>query len=119
MNHHQWKLTRDKKAVDGHQEGPKEAALAAELDAAWDLGQAVYDRRTELGLSQAELALRAGMAQPKISNIEGGDGIPTIPLLLRLAQALDARLVISLDEGTSAFTFHPHASSAPPRHDVA
>ncbi|MFF2846884.1 helix-turn-helix domain-containing protein [Streptomyces sp. NPDC058001] len=118
MNHHQWKLTRDKKATEGYQEGPKEAALAAELDAAWDLGQAVYDRRTELGLSQAELARRAGMAQPKISNIEGGDGIPTIPLLTRLAQALDAKLITSLDEGTSAFTFHPHPTGEP-RHNAA
>jgi transcriptional regulator with XRE-family HTH domain len=54
----------------------------------------VYDRRTELGLTQAELAERAGMKQPAISRIEGGGTVPTLPLLRRLARALDAELSI-------------------------
>src|SRR5688500_11540390 len=56
------------------------------------LGQAVYDRRAALGLSQTELARRAGMTQPQISTIEGGDPTPTLPLLTRLAKALNASL---------------------------
>ncbi|MFZ4268690.1 helix-turn-helix domain-containing protein [Streptomyces arboris] len=63
---------------------------------AHDLGQLVYDRRTALGLSQAELAERCGMKQPQISRIEGGGTMPTIPLLRRLARALDADLTIEL-----------------------
>ncbi|MFJ7324793.1 helix-turn-helix domain-containing protein [Streptomyces cyaneofuscatus] len=55
-----------------------------------------YDRRTALGLSQAELAERCGMKQPQISRIEGGGTMPTIPLLRRLARALDADLTIEL-----------------------
>ncbi|MFB9450783.1 helix-turn-helix domain-containing protein [Dactylosporangium vinaceum] len=30
----------------------------------------VYDRRTELGLTQGELAERAGMSQPQLSRLE-------------------------------------------------
>ncbi|MBT2380931.1 helix-turn-helix transcriptional regulator [Streptomyces sp. ISL-111] len=45
-----------------------------------------------LGLSQAELAERRGVKQPQISRIEGGGTMPPIPLLRRLAHALDADL---------------------------
>ncbi|WP_256103531.1 helix-turn-helix transcriptional regulator [Streptomyces sp. ODS05-4] len=50
-----------------------------------------------LGLSQAEVAARAGLTQGKVSRIEGADTVPTLPLLRRLAQALDATLTIALD----------------------
>jgi transcriptional regulator with XRE-family HTH domain len=73
----------------------------------------VYDRRTELGLSQAELARRAGMTQPQISHIEGGDSVPTLALLTRLAKALDASLTIDLDGDTSTFTFTAHGRGGP------
>ncbi|MGH1556263.1 helix-turn-helix domain-containing protein [Streptomyces sp. L7] len=76
------------------------------------LGQAVYDRRTELGLAQTELARRAGMTQPQINNIEGGDSVPTLLLLTtRLAKALDASLTIDLDGDASAFVFTAHGGS--------
>ena len=64
------------------------------------LGQMVYDRRTELGLTQAELAERAGMTQPQLSRLESGGAIPTVPLLTRLAAALDAELDISFKPHT-------------------
>jgi transcriptional regulator with XRE-family HTH domain len=50
--------------------------------------------RRELGLSQAELAERADMTQPQLSRLEGGGVTPTIPLLERLAGALEVDLVI-------------------------
>lgn len=77
------------------------------------LGQAVYDRRTELGLTQSQLAHRAGMTQPQVSTIEGGDTVPTLPLLRRLAIALDASLVIELDGDASVFRFIAHAPDTP------
>lgn len=77
------------------------------------LGQAVYDRRTRLGLSQAELARRADMTQPQISTIEGGDSVPTLALLTRLAEALDAALTIDLDGDESSFVFTPHPADGP------
>ncbi|MFI6651366.1 helix-turn-helix domain-containing protein [Streptomyces sp. NPDC050529] len=109
MNHSAWKTRRTRKLLG---ETVEESTAYTEAGYAFALGQAVYDRRTALGLSQAELARRAEMTQPQISNIEGGDSVPTLPLLTRLAKALDASLTIDLDHDTSAFTFTPHG--APP-----
>lgn len=50
------------------------------------------------------------MTQPQISNIEGGDSVPTLPLLTRLAKAMDASLTIDLDGDRSAFVFTAHDS---------
>lgn len=75
-----------------------------------EFGQAVFDRRTALGISQTELARRAQMTQPQASRLEGGGTVPTIALLHRLAAALDATLAISLTgEGTSV-VFTPNAA---------
>ncbi|MGW4557444.1 helix-turn-helix domain-containing protein [Streptomyces sp. NPDC004365] len=106
MSHARWKLARDRRLAGGDE--PEELkARRAEIKAKFDLGQAVYDRRTELGLSQTQLAERAGMTQPQISNIEQAGGTPTLPLLRRLAKALDAQLTIDLDDDDSAFVFTP------------
>ncbi|WP_326736683.1 helix-turn-helix domain-containing protein [Streptomyces sp. NBC_01022] len=107
MNHSAWKTRRTRKLLG---ETVEESTAYTEAGYAFALGQAVYDRRTALGLSQAELARRAEMTQPQISNIEGGDSVPTLPLLTRLAKALDASLTIDLDHDTSAFTFTPHGA---------
>lgn len=110
MNHSQWKTRRTKKLLG---ETVEESPAYIEAGYALALGQAVYDRRTALGLSQTELARRAGMTQPQISTIEGGDSVPTLPLLTRLAKALDAALSIQLDDDTSAFVFTPHHDPQP------
>ncbi|QIP86393.1 helix-turn-helix transcriptional regulator [Streptomyces sp. Tu 2975] len=57
----------------------------------FDLGQAVHDRRTELGISRTELAKRAEMTRPRVSELELDGTMPTLPLLARLARALDAQ----------------------------
>lgn len=111
MNHAQWKTRRTRKLLG---EEVEESPAYVEAGHAFALGQAVYDRRTELGLSQAELARRAGMTQPQISTIEGGDSVPTLPLPARLAKALDSSLSIDLDGDTSAFVFTPrHGDGGP------
>jgi transcriptional regulator with XRE-family HTH domain len=79
------------------------AAAYEEARASLLLGQMVHDRRVELGLTQAELASRAGMTQPQLSRLESGGATPTVPLLARLAAALDADLDIA---------FRPHPSMA-------
>jgi transcriptional regulator with XRE-family HTH domain len=76
------------------------------------LAKAVYDRRTELGLTQTELAERSGLTQAKISRIEGSDTIPTLPLLAKLAKALDATLNIALDSDDTRVTFTGHDTNA-------
>jgi Helix-turn-helix domain len=52
------------------------AAAYEEARAALLLGQMVHDRRTELGLTQADLADRAGMTQPQLSRLESGGATP-------------------------------------------
>lgn len=53
-------------------------------------GKAVHDQRFALGLSAADLAGRAAMTVDEVECIEEGGTEPTIPLLRRLAAALDA-----------------------------
>ncbi len=68
----------------------------AEAQRAYLIGKAVRDRRLALGLSQVELAARAGMTQPALSRLEAGGVIPTIPLLDRISAALDADLIVEI-----------------------
>ncbi|GAA2992243.1 hypothetical protein GCM10020229_00920 [Kitasatospora albolonga] len=110
MNHAEWKTRRTRKLLG---ETVEESQAYVEAGYAFALGQAVYDRRTELGLSQAEVARRAGMTQPQISNVEGGDSVPTLPVLTRLAKALEASLTIALDGDASAFVFTAQGTRGP------
>ena len=68
----------------------------AEARRAFLIGQAVRRRRLALGLSQVELAARAGMTQPALSRLEAGGVVPTIPLLERISAALDADLIVEI-----------------------
>jgi ribosome-binding protein aMBF1 (putative translation factor) len=68
----------------------------AEARRAYLIGQAVRERRLALGLSQVELASRAGMTQPALSRLEAGGVIPTIPLLERISAGLDADLIVQI-----------------------
>jgi HTH-type transcriptional regulator/antitoxin HipB len=72
--------------------GAPEAYEAARIR--FELGQAVRVRREELALTQAQLAERAGLQQPAIARFEAGGTMPTIPMLERLAAALDLRLSV-------------------------
>ena len=53
--------------------------------------------RLNAGLTQTQLARRAGMSQPEISRIEGGVGRqgPSVDTLNRLAMACNQKLVVS------------------------
>lgn len=89
MNHSTWR-TRRTRLLAGETVEYDQEYIDARL--AGDLGQAVYDRRTELGLSQTELAERTAMTLAQISRLEGGDTVPSPPLLRGLAEALDGSL---------------------------
>ena len=52
------------------------------------LGAAVRQRRLSAGLTQAELAQRAGIGRPHLVRIEGGQKNPTAVVLVHIARAL-------------------------------
>ncbi len=49
----------------------------------------LHERRTDLELTQSELAERADVSQPLIARIEGGDVDPRLSTLRRIVNALD------------------------------
>ncbi|HEY1652020.1 MAG TPA: helix-turn-helix domain-containing protein [Acidimicrobiales bacterium] len=53
-----------------------------------DLAAAVRGRRLTLGLSQAELARRAGVSRPWLSKVEGGKPTAEFSLIIRLLDVL-------------------------------
>lgn len=111
MNHSRWKLARERKLGEGRAEPPEVTAERGEIRLAMAFAKAVYDRRKELGLSQSEVAELAGLTQAKISRIEGADAVPTLPLLRRLARALDASLNIALDAEHEEVKFIAHPAA--------
>jgi transcriptional regulator with XRE-family HTH domain len=73
-------------------------------------GKALYDVRTALGLSVAELAERAAMTDDEIECIEEGGTEPTIPLLRRLAAALNADVRLTSGHDLGSVWFETHAA---------
>ncbi|MEU4342314.1 helix-turn-helix transcriptional regulator [Nocardia sp. NPDC023852] len=112
MNHARWKTLRERKLAEGYTEPDDVIEARREIRLSMALAKAVHDRRTELGLTQADLAERAGLSQAKISRIEGSDTVPTLPLLAKLADALDATLNIALDVDDTHVSFVSHRTDA-------
>lgn len=69
-------------------ENPEFAAAWAEDEPRVHLGGNVYRLRAAAGLTQLQLAEAAKMKQPRIAEIERGDGNPTLLTLARIAAAL-------------------------------
>jgi transcriptional regulator with XRE-family HTH domain len=61
------------------------------------VGSAVRAARRRAGVSQAELAQRAGTSQPSIARLEKGQVSPTVITLDRIARALGSDLVIDFE----------------------
>ena len=62
------------------------------------LGANIRRLRNQSGMTQKELALKAGLTQANVSKIEKGLSHPTLDTLLKIANGLDKRLVIRLEE---------------------
>jgi transcriptional regulator with XRE-family HTH domain len=76
-----------------------EALKDAEFREAWEAAEPAYQvarLRILRGLTQAELAQRVGTKQPSIARLESGRDEPTLSLLRRVAEALEARLEVRL-----------------------
>ncbi|MFJ2739548.1 helix-turn-helix domain-containing protein [Streptomyces sp. NPDC087440] len=115
-NHVKFKALRDKRLKDGYRESPERVQERRENFLAMALAVAVYERRKELGLTQAETAARCDLDQAKISRIEGSDAVPTLPLLYKLSKGLDATFRIDIDvtddQPKIIITPHEHTDSA-------
>lgn len=57
---------------------------------------ALFETRTDLGITQSELAKKSGVRQSNISRIERGTCSPTIHTLSSLAVAMGKRLEIKI-----------------------
>lgn len=84
---------------------PEYLAAQEELRPLLELADTVLSQRLSRDWSQAELAERVGTRQANISRLESGLSNPSIKFLQRLAEALDAKLIIHLE---------PRAAPLPP-----
>lgn len=66
-----------------------------------DVSEVIRRTRTAAGLSQAELAARAGTSQPALARYETGVTLPTLPTLERVVSACDRALQVRAVRATS------------------
>lgn len=67
-----------------------------------ELADSIYKLRIARGWTQADLAEAAGMTQSAVARFEGVGTVPTLTVLARLAEALNARLDVRLTPLRSA-----------------
>lgn len=67
-----------------------------ELEPEFELIKMIIKKRNEEGITQKELAEKAGTKQSAISRFESGDYNPSVNFLKKLAKALDSEIKITL-----------------------
>ncbi|OGZ23099.1 MAG: transcriptional regulator [Candidatus Nealsonbacteria bacterium RIFCSPLOWO2_01_FULL_41_9] len=78
------KLLKDRKILKAYEDiGPE-----------FNLVRMIIQNRIKRGLTQKELARKIGTKQSAISRLESGVSNPTISVLRRVAEAMDARIEI-------------------------
>jgi ribosome-binding protein aMBF1 (putative translation factor) len=92
-----WATMRDRRMAEP---GAAEAYDAARL--AFELGRAVRELRERRGWSQSQLAQASRMTQSAVARFEAGGTVPTLPVLERLAAALDVSLSVSFQPRDAA-----------------
>ena len=75
---------------------PAFAAAYAEADAEYSVIEAMLGARIAAGLTQAEVAARAGTTQSAIARLEGGSVSPTVETLRKYAKAVGKRLKVEM-----------------------
>lgn len=87
----EWAEIRDRRM---REPGAAEAYEATRL--AYELGKAIRQMREDRRWTQTALAEAAGMTQSAVARFEAGGTVPSLPVLERLAHALDAELVVQV-----------------------
>jgi transcriptional regulator with XRE-family HTH domain len=77
------------------------------------LGRRLRERRRELGLTLAEVAAAAGISVGHSSSIEKGTTLPSLPVLARVAHALDLTLAEVLRASPSPRIAHGKIAPTP------
>src|SRR5881409_2015473 len=67
---------------------PEVEAAETEIALSEAIADLIVDARVRAGLTQTELARRAGTSQARISELERGEANPTVDTLARIAAAL-------------------------------
>jgi ribosome-binding protein aMBF1 (putative translation factor) len=80
-----------------YREARDEYAAICELRERNWIAAHIRERRYELGLTQKEVADLAETSHSFISKVEGGDHMPTIPVLQRILSVLDEELLIGIE----------------------
>ena len=62
----------------------------------YDLIHAILDARIKKGVTQAEIAKRAGTTQSAIARFESGVGNPTLDFMQRVSAAVGAKLEVRI-----------------------
>ncbi|WP_171053365.1 helix-turn-helix domain-containing protein [Streptomyces marianii] len=84
-------------------------------DLAYAIAQQVHDLRHEKGVSQSDLASRAGTRQPHVSRLEAARSLPSLELLVRIAEGLDATITVTLTPRSA----QPRSAATSPREVTA
>ena len=64
----------------------------------YELARSIIEQRLRKKMTQGEIAHKAGIPQSTVSRIEGlTHGLPKLSTLKKIANALDARLIIKLE----------------------
>jgi len=80
----------------------------AELDhiqAVAQIVNALYQRRIDLGLTQVEVAEKAGLKQESIARLENGNVVPRLDTVFKVAHALGMKLTAVDEHSEEAASF--------------
>ena len=87
-----WAALRERRMSEPGATGAYDATRLA-----FELGAAVRELRESRGWSQSQLARASGMTQSAVARFEAGGTVPTLPVLERLAGALDVGLSVKFE----------------------
>lgn len=87
---------RARRSVEYREARDEYAAIRELRERNW-IAAHIRERRYELDFTQREVAERAGTSHSFISKVEGGNHMPTIPVLKRILAVLDEEMLIGIE----------------------
>jgi DNA-binding transcriptional regulator YiaG len=100
---------------EDYREARDEYAAVRELREKNWIAAHIRERRYELELTQQQVAELAGTSHSFVSKLEGGDHIPTIPVLQRILRVLDEELLIGIERRVGGDEMEREVAPVPSR----